>query len=182
MDPQGPATGTARVVRGGSWHDVAGQCRSAFRLNYGLPGDRVYDFGFRVVLASNNPCLSNNGGCLASQTCSMSSGGRICSGNSCGVVECTDSYSCQNLCGGVCVYSPFLPPPGYPRVGHCDNSPPRSVNTCNVDVGCNTDEECQTFCGGVCLPPDYSGGGSYGHCDNSYGRGLTRAFEAIQRE
>ena len=169
FDPQGPPTGTARVVRGGGWHDVAGQCRSASRLNYGIPGDRFYDFGFRVVLALGNPCLKNNGGCIASQTCTMSSGGRICSGNSCGVVECTDSYYCQTLCGGVCIYSPFLPFPGNPRVGHCDNSPPRGVNTCNIAVGCNTDEECQTFCGGVCLPPDYSGGGSFGHCDNRWG-------------
>ncbi len=167
MDPQGPVTGSYRVVRGGGWHDVGGQCRSAFRLNYGLVGDRFYDFGFRVVLASNNPCLNYNGGCLASQTCRMSSGGRICTGNSCGVVQCTDSLYCQNLCGGVCVYPSFLPPPGYPWVGYCDNSPPRFPNTCNLAVGCNTDEECLTFCGGVCLPPDYSGGGSLGHCDNS---------------
>ena len=167
IDPQGPATGSPHVVRGGGWHDVAGNCRSAFRLDYGFPDDRYFDFGFRVVLASGDPCLNNNGGCIASQTCSMSSGGRICSGNSCGIGECTESFSCLAACGGVCVYSPFVGLPGQPRVGHCDNSPTTLRNSCGLH-GCNTDEECQTFCGGVCLPPDYSGGGSFGHCDNSH--------------
>src|SRR6266404_9342256 len=85
--------------------------------------------------------------CIASQTCSMSSGGRICSGNSCGIVECTESVSCLALCGGVCIYPDILPPPGSPRVGLCDNSAPRSVNTCDIGVGCNRDSDC-LFCGG----------------------------------
>jgi hypothetical protein len=132
MDPQGlpiPQIGSYRVVRGGGWHDVAGSCRSAFR-SYSYQGDRYYDFGFRVVLASNNPCLNNNGGCGPGQTCSMYSGGRIC---------------------------------GY-----------RSVNTCNIYVGCNNNSQCQpptpNACGqgAVCIPPEFSGGGFYGHCDNSY--------------
>jgi formylglycine-generating enzyme required for sulfatase activity len=159
IDPQGPAipvTGSRHVVRGGGWHDLAGNCRSAFRLGYGFWGVHYYDFGFRVVLASNNVCLRDT------------SGGRICSGNSCGVVECYNSFDCHASCGGVCIYSPILGLPGDPRVGHCDNSPPSSVNTCDPSRGCNNDSECFTQCGGVCVPPAYSTAGYAGHCDNSY--------------
>ena len=49
-DPKGPATGSNRVVRGGSWGSLAGFCRSAFRIcNY--PGSGDFVIGFRVVLA-----------------------------------------------------------------------------------------------------------------------------------
>jgi hypothetical protein len=163
IDPQGPPIGSNRVVRGGGWHDVAGNCRSAYRL-YVLPDDKYFDLGFRVVLASGNPCLHNHGGCIASQTCIMTSGGRICSGNSCGIVQCNLDSECQTLCGGVCL--PQDSNFGSPR--YCDNRP-RSVNTCNLAIGCNNNLDCQTSCGpgAVCVPPDYSGGGSYGHCDNS---------------
>jgi formylglycine-generating enzyme required for sulfatase activity len=164
VDPQGRITALARMVRGGSWHDVAGNCRSAVRLNYGFPDERYFDSGFRVVLASGNACLNNNGGCFPGQICSMSSRGRICSGNSCGVVRCQGSGEC-GVCGGVCI-RPFSSPIGSP--GYCNNDPPRHAQTCDFAVGCNNDSECQTLCGGVCIPPDYSGGGSYGHCDNTY--------------
>jgi formylglycine-generating enzyme required for sulfatase activity len=47
-DPQGLASGSHRVVRGGSWHSEAGGCRSAYR-SFGAPSDR-YDFvGFRCA-------------------------------------------------------------------------------------------------------------------------------------
>jgi formylglycine-generating enzyme required for sulfatase activity len=40
-----------RVVRGGSWFNIAGFCRSAFRIWWG-PGVRFRDLGFRVCLFS----------------------------------------------------------------------------------------------------------------------------------
>jgi formylglycine-generating enzyme required for sulfatase activity len=51
VDPQGPAQGADRVLRGGSWLDYPGRCRSASRLGF----DPVFrdDFiGFRVVVAA----------------------------------------------------------------------------------------------------------------------------------
>ena len=48
-DPQGPASGTSRVLRGGSWCDLPQLCRSARRLR-SSPGFRVIDLGFRVVV------------------------------------------------------------------------------------------------------------------------------------
>jgi formylglycine-generating enzyme required for sulfatase activity len=48
-DPQGPASGSYRVIRGGSWHYGARYCRSSFRHDY-APGFRFSDGGFRVVL------------------------------------------------------------------------------------------------------------------------------------
>ena len=54
-DPQGPATGSFRVNRGGSWIDSAGYCRAALRDGNG-PGYRVSHLGFRPVLApTTNP-------------------------------------------------------------------------------------------------------------------------------
>ena len=46
-DPTGPAAGSVRVIRGGSWCGPATSCRSACRL-MGRPGDRSSDIGFRV--------------------------------------------------------------------------------------------------------------------------------------
>jgi formylglycine-generating enzyme len=50
-DPVGPATGSSRVVRGGSWVDGARHCRSAAR-NQANPSGRDNDRGFRVVLVA----------------------------------------------------------------------------------------------------------------------------------
>jgi formylglycine-generating enzyme required for sulfatase activity len=47
-DPQGPATGTERTVRGGSWHSTASDWRAAFRRDY-APDYRGISVGFRVL-------------------------------------------------------------------------------------------------------------------------------------
>ena len=51
VDPTGPASGSSRVLRGGSFLGIDWHCRSALR--YGIrinPDHRHYDIGFRVVL------------------------------------------------------------------------------------------------------------------------------------
>jgi formylglycine-generating enzyme required for sulfatase activity len=48
-DPQGPATGSTRVFRGGYWFDAGLSCRSAHRFGY-APSHRSYGVGFRVVV------------------------------------------------------------------------------------------------------------------------------------
>jgi formylglycine-generating enzyme required for sulfatase activity len=47
-NPKGPATGSNRVFRGGSWDYNARHCRSADR-NYNFPGSRNSFIGFRLV-------------------------------------------------------------------------------------------------------------------------------------
>jgi len=49
VDPQGPTSGSGRVLRGGAWCTYPRFCRSAFRS--GSPDYRGIDFGFRVVLS-----------------------------------------------------------------------------------------------------------------------------------
>ena len=46
-DPAGAASGSVRVLRGGSWDYDASNCRSAFRSNYG-PSDYSSNRGFRL--------------------------------------------------------------------------------------------------------------------------------------
>ncbi|MCX6921685.1 MAG: SUMF1/EgtB/PvdO family nonheme iron enzyme, partial [Verrucomicrobia bacterium] len=53
-DPQGPASGSYRLIRGGGWDWAGGNCRSAHRSPYG-PTFRNDNFGFRVVLAPGQP-------------------------------------------------------------------------------------------------------------------------------
>jgi formylglycine-generating enzyme required for sulfatase activity len=48
-DPRGPASGSSRVHRGGSWSYYAYRCRAARRFYY-YPAGRNYYFGFRSVL------------------------------------------------------------------------------------------------------------------------------------
>ncbi len=47
-DPQGPAAGSYRVFRGGSWLDEEKQCRTSFR-GFDFPVNRLYNVGFRVA-------------------------------------------------------------------------------------------------------------------------------------
>jgi formylglycine-generating enzyme required for sulfatase activity len=47
-DPQGPATGSYRVLRGGGWYSLAVNCRSAYRCS-DAPGIRSGNAGFRLV-------------------------------------------------------------------------------------------------------------------------------------
>lgn len=47
-DPLGPAAGSLRVIRGGSWAAYAVYCRSAIRAD-DVPGARVGGLGFRLV-------------------------------------------------------------------------------------------------------------------------------------
>lgn len=49
-NPRGPSLGSYRVVRGGSWDDIADWCRSAYRSDYN-PSCRDGNLGFRCVLA-----------------------------------------------------------------------------------------------------------------------------------
>jgi formylglycine-generating enzyme required for sulfatase activity len=46
-DPSGPESGSARVIRGGSWGRGAGDCRSACRYGY-APSSRRRSLGFRL--------------------------------------------------------------------------------------------------------------------------------------
>jgi formylglycine-generating enzyme required for sulfatase activity len=47
-DPNGPPNGSARVLRGGSWHGDPRNCRGAYRLRF-HPEGRGGDIGFRLV-------------------------------------------------------------------------------------------------------------------------------------
>jgi formylglycine-generating enzyme required for sulfatase activity len=48
VDVQGPASGSIRVIRGGSWYYDPQRARVANRVNYS-PGDRYYNLGFRLL-------------------------------------------------------------------------------------------------------------------------------------
>ncbi len=50
-DPKGGASGSIRVLRGGSWFDFAHICRSAYR-NYYSPPHYDFNFGFRLCCSA----------------------------------------------------------------------------------------------------------------------------------
>ena len=54
IDPQGPVTGSFRMLRGGNWCYDATYCRSAYR-DEGDPGSGSLIIGFRVLLAPGQP-------------------------------------------------------------------------------------------------------------------------------
>ena len=49
-DPRGPASGTGRVLRGGSWNSYANNCRAAERNQYAPNHGNYSALGFRSVL------------------------------------------------------------------------------------------------------------------------------------
>ncbi|MGA1304831.1 MAG: SUMF1/EgtB/PvdO family nonheme iron enzyme, partial [Cyanobium sp.] len=49
--------GGTRLLRGGSWFNFPGDCRSALR-SHNQPGDAINDFGFRVVCLPQGPSLN----------------------------------------------------------------------------------------------------------------------------
>lgn len=48
-DPHGPASGSYRILRGGSWHSYATYCRVSYR-GHNVPGFSYTNIGFRTVL------------------------------------------------------------------------------------------------------------------------------------
>jgi formylglycine-generating enzyme required for sulfatase activity len=50
-NPKGPSSGSNRVLRGGSWYNHGGNCRSAYRYANG-PSTRNHGIGFRLVVPS----------------------------------------------------------------------------------------------------------------------------------
>ena len=49
QDPKGPAFGSDRALRGGSWYSYPRYCRSAYRNGH-KPGRRGNYIGFRVIV------------------------------------------------------------------------------------------------------------------------------------
>ena len=49
-NPQGPSSGSSRVLRGGSWSYGAWSCRVSFRLHNGPGNGNYYFYGLRLVL------------------------------------------------------------------------------------------------------------------------------------
>jgi formylglycine-generating enzyme required for sulfatase activity len=58
QDPQGPPTGSGRVLRGGSWVNKSVYCRAASRVNHS-PDYRFHVIGFRVVQSSSSVLLTS---------------------------------------------------------------------------------------------------------------------------
>ena len=73
VDPQGPSSGTDRVLRGGSWNSNLGTCAASYR--YALNPSYVYSsYGFRLV----RPLSSTDGG----QIPEVAAGTTLCVGDS----------------------------------------------------------------------------------------------------
>jgi len=47
-NPQGPSSGSSRVLRGGGWFNFSSLCRASFRVNYD-PDSSNFNIGFRVA-------------------------------------------------------------------------------------------------------------------------------------
>jgi formylglycine-generating enzyme required for sulfatase activity len=48
VDPQGPSSGSDRVMRGASWNETVGKLRSANR-DMNVPSRQIHSLGFRVA-------------------------------------------------------------------------------------------------------------------------------------
>ncbi|MBQ2589969.1 MAG: SUMF1/EgtB/PvdO family nonheme iron enzyme, partial [Prevotella sp.] len=48
INPQGPSSGSYRVIRGGSWGDNARHCRVLYRYS-STPGNRISLLGLRLA-------------------------------------------------------------------------------------------------------------------------------------
>jgi formylglycine-generating enzyme required for sulfatase activity len=57
-DPQGPASGSRRVYRGGCWFSTARNCRSAYRFRLS-PAYRNLNLGFRLALVPSSSSQEN---------------------------------------------------------------------------------------------------------------------------
>ena len=54
-DPRGPASGSYRMLRGGSWPESPNYCRAGDRNGRIWPSRKGYDMGFRAVLPPTQP-------------------------------------------------------------------------------------------------------------------------------
>ena len=70
-NPQRPSSGSYRVLRGGSWDNIARFCRVSYRY-YDAPGHSYYSRGLRLVLVPNEvtsiPQQQEYGGGFSNQT------------------------------------------------------------------------------------------------------------------
>ena len=51
IDPKGPSTGECRVLHGGSWLSLSGDCRPSYRAGHFNPGDHSAGVGFRLAMS-----------------------------------------------------------------------------------------------------------------------------------
>ena len=65
-DPQGPASGVLRVLRGGCWYDIARACRSSNRY-WDVPGYRINSYGFRLCCSAETREGGSDGGVPTNQ-------------------------------------------------------------------------------------------------------------------
>jgi formylglycine-generating enzyme required for sulfatase activity len=52
MNPTGASSGSSRVIRGGSWYNLEGDCRVSYRYSH-IPGYSSGYLGLRVAFPRN---------------------------------------------------------------------------------------------------------------------------------
>jgi formylglycine-generating enzyme required for sulfatase activity len=75
-DPQGPAVGSRRVIRGGDWYSDGRDCRSAFRYA-DVPAGTFYALGMRVVMTTDGRELKDDRPAAAAVTTELAEGNTI---------------------------------------------------------------------------------------------------------